>query len=390
MDKNQLVGQLLRKERLTLGLTQEYVTRKVGFENRQTLISIENGKRPIRAVELATLAQVYGRSLDFFLKEEHGEEAPKVLWREPSKTKETLLAERKFTQLCQNYRRLLELTQEDHTANANFSLICSPNKQQFAQKSFDYVITLAEETRKRLDLGRRPAHSLADVLEATLGILVLCLDLSAAGSAASVSGEGCNAIVINCRDAPWRRNYDLAHELFHLITWDIFSENEIYAPPPKNSRKNTIEQWAEAFASSLLLPAEEARAEFNRRVVNRKIDYLSLVEIAREFRVSTEALLWRLANLHLMKRGDVESCLAEGEIKNVDKQMRITDWGDQQPNLSSRYIALAIKAYYMGKVSRAKLAEYVGTPLSAIPRFLREHGFGDERNYSIAFTAAYS
>jgi hypothetical protein len=40
------------------------------------------------------------------------------------------------------------------------------------------------------------------------------------GSAASIWGPFGPAILMNSNEAPWRRNYNFAHEVFHLITWD--------------------------------------------------------------------------------------------------------------------------------------------------------------------------
>jgi XRE family transcriptional regulator, fatty acid utilization regulator len=218
-------------------------------------------------------------------------------------------------------------------------------------------------------------------------VLVLYQDLRNAGSAASLSGGDCRAIAINSTNAPWRRNYDLAHELFHLITWDLFSEDEI-AALSKDGKKSLAEQLADAFASALLLPEEEVRSEYRKRVADGKITYISLVEIAREFRVSTEALLWRLANLMLLKKKDVEKCLTDPAIRDVDRQAHAEDktW-DRAPYLSVRYVTLAIKAYFLGKLSRARFAEYIDKPFSEVADFLATNGYADDGDYSIAFSA---
>jgi XRE family transcriptional regulator, fatty acid utilization regulator len=384
-DRDKTIGDRLRKERESLGYKLIYVAQKMGFENHQVLGNIESGKRPLKASELVQLSGLYGRNVDFFLTEQSA--APKVLWRDQARTEETVLAEHKFVEICQGYRKLLDLTEKGARMDGSLPLPAVRSKQAITQRTFYYVVELAEQTRKSLGLGARPAHSLADVLEASFGVLVLYRDLKTAGSAASLSGGGCRAIVINSTNAPWRRNYDLAHELFHLITWDLFSEDEICAPP-KQGKKNRVEQLADAFASALLLPEEEVRSEFQKRVFDKKITYISLVEIAREFRVSTDALLWRLTNLMLLKRKDAEKCLADSGIKDIDRQARNEDkaW-DKPPYLSARYVALAIKAYFMGKISRARFAEYVGIPFSGVANFLEMNDYSDDGDYSVALTA---
>ncbi|MBM4141790.1 MAG: ImmA/IrrE family metallo-endopeptidase [Nitrospira sp.] len=384
MDKNKTIAYLLKKERESLHYTLKYISEKMGFSHYQTLSSIESGEREIKAWELAKLAEIYDRKIDYFIGGQKGFSQPKVLWREPSKTEKTMEAERKFLTFCQNYKRLLEITNEDDIKSV-FPLPQS-DKKEFKKRSFYYVAELAEECQRVLSLGRRPAHSLPNILEQIYNILVLYMDLGMAGSGASISGDFGKAILINAIDAPWRRNYDLAHELFHLITWDIFSEEEIYSKS-KND-KSEVEQWADAFASAILLPAEEVRREFSKRLKDNQITYINLVEIAREFKVSIEALLWRLVNLNLLKRKDVERCIHESEIKDVNKKLRVADWADENPYLSTRYIALAIKALQMGRISKAKFAEYVNKSFSEVSSFLKKYGYDENEDYSIAFTAS--
>ena len=190
------------------------------------------------------------------------------------------------------------------------------------------------------------------------------------GSAASTVGDFGHAILINSLDAPWRRNYDLAHELFHLLTWNIFIDEITH---DEEQYKPEIEKWANSFASALLLPAKELRKEFLKRIKDSSIEYIDLVEIAREFGVSVEALLWRLVNLQLLKRKDVIDALEKGTLKDIDKKMRVKDWIGEKPYLSCRYISLAIKAFQMGNLSKAKFADYVDKSISEVPSFLKKY-----------------
>lgn len=382
MDKKKAIATLLRKERESLKYSLKHVAGKMDFPNYQTLSSIESGEREIKAWELAKLAEIYGRKIDYFLSPQAEIAQPRVLWRDPAKTENKIEAERRFLSFCQNYKRLLELTNEENIKLPTFT---QPDKNEFKKGSFDYVVELAEEYRRALNLGGRPAYSLPNILEQILGVLVLYMDIGAVVSGASTSGEFGKAVLVNSGDAPWRRNYDLAHELFHLVTWDLFSDEEIYSKT-KNG-KTEVEQWADAFASAILLPSEEVRREFSKRLEGSKISYIDLIEIAREFKVSIEALLWRLVNLKLLKRKDVIACIEEGKIKDIDRKMRLSDWSDDKPYLSSRYVTLAIKALQLGKISKAKFAEYIDRPFSEVSSFLRKYGYDENEDYSVAFTA---
>lgn len=376
------LGAILKKERESLGYTKRNVAKKLGFPNYQTLSSIEAGEREVKAWELYKLAEIYGRKIEYFMPGAEKPSQVQVLWRNPAQTSERSKGERKFLSFCQNYKRLRELTEEDEfqTPVCRFSGL---DKSAFRKKGYDYVIEIAHEYGRLLNPGSRPANSLPDILEQAMGILVLYMDFGPGGSGASTSSDGGDAILINSSDAPWRRNYDLAHEFFHIITWNIFSDEEIYST--SKGIKSEVEQWADLFASELLLPAQEVRREFLRRGSNDKITYINLVQIARDFKVSIDALLWRLVNLGLLDRRDVSKCLEEGRVKEIDRTMRSEDWEEGKPYLSARYISLAIKALEMGKISKLKFAEYIDIKFSEVSKFLARHGYDENEDYSIGF-----
>ena len=381
----QKIHERLKSERESLNLTLKEVAAKMGFQNYQTLGSIESGKRELKAFELLKLAQIYGRSVDYFMKPELREQSKlRVVWRNQVQDEETVFNERKFIALCQNYQRLIELNYEEAPVFAlEFS---GMKKSDFLRRGFPYVQEIAQLLADALNLGSRPACSLPLVLEEGLGFKIIYMDLGFGGSAASTfSDDFGSAMLINASDAPWRRNFDLAHELFHLLTWNLFSE-ELYSQA--SNQKSPVEKWADAFASGILLPEKAIRSEVERRFEENHISYISLVEIAREFRVSIDALLWRLVNLKMLPSRHVEKALRKGEIKDIDKKERFTDWEDGKPHLSPRYVALAIKAFTMGKISKAKLAEYVDQPFSNIPSFLRRHGYDENEDYSREFATS--
>ena len=102
------------------------------------------------------------------------------------------------------------------------------DRDDFFQNGFDQAERLGSETHIQLDLGSRPSLNLLNILENKLRFKILCLPLEDGVSGASlVDNELGAGILINVKDAPWRRNFDLAHELFHIITWNVFSLEEI-------------------------------------------------------------------------------------------------------------------------------------------------------------------
>jgi len=382
MKEKSKIAFLLKNERESLGLTLKEVSKRVGFVHYQTLSSIESGEREIKAWELAKLANIYGRDIDFFLWPEGRKKEVKILWRNPEENIKKKEIERIFLTYCEKYRNLLKLLGEMEKENKE--LFLPPTKNNLlSRKSFEYVSKIASDYLNLLRLGSRPACSLAKILAEKVGIKIFHLELGPEISGGSTVGDFGMAILINANDAPWRRNYDLAHEFFHLITWDYFSPEEIYKKDKQG--KNRIEQLADVFASAFLLPEDELRNEFKKRIEKNYVSYLNLIEIAREFDVSIEALLWRLVNLNLIKKDTVKKEIERGSIRDFDRKFRRTYWDGEKPYLSSRYISLAIKAFQEGKISKARFAEYVGKKFSEVSSFLMKYGYDENEDYSVAY-----
>ncbi len=383
MNDQKKLGKLLEKERDALDLTLTEVAREIGFNHYQTLSSIESGERDIKAWELAKLAGVYGRDLDYFLKSEQPKET-RILWRSPEESAQKKLMGSKFLSICRRYQNLIQLLGEKEKIKRTVKL--SVDKHDLLlNAAYENVEALAAEYCKHLNLGSRPACSLTKVLEEEMGIKVIFLPIESDISGGSAKDDEFGmAILINSNDAPWRRNYDLAHEFFHILTWDYFAPEEIYSD--NAGKKSRVEQMADVFASSLLLPEKEIREEFDKKKDGKKISYLDLIDIARDFNVSLEALLWRLVNLGLLKKQNILKVLEKGTILDVDKKHHRRDWAENQsPYISSRYISLAIKAYHLGKISKGKLAEYLNEKYSAVSSFLEKYGYDEEEDYSVAY-----
>ncbi|MBU4352984.1 MAG: XRE family transcriptional regulator [Nanoarchaeota archaeon] len=389
MEIQNKLANLLKIERESLDFTLKDVSRKVGFNNYQTLLSIEAGEREVKAWELAKLASIYGRDIDYFLNfESTSSEDVRILWRSPESSPKKTLIERQFISICSRYQNLLNILSEAETGKNGLKLKIDKHAL-LSKNAIKNVEDLATDYINLLKLGARPACSLAKILEDKVGIKIifLMMDSSISGGSTVNSNFGMS-ILVNANDAPWRRNFDLAHEFFHILTWNEFSPEDIYLDD-KTKKKSQAEILADVFASSLLLPEENVRDEFEKRIQNKSISYLSLVEIAREFNVSIEALLWRAVNLGLLKKKNIRTELEKGNLNDVDKKYRKTDWAEtDKPILSDKYIALAIKAFHLGKISKGKLAEYVGENYSAIPSFLKKYGYDENEDYSIAYRTA--
>jgi len=234
-------------------------------------------------------------------------------------------------------------------------------------------------------LGYFPACSLTKILEENMGIKVIYLpmvsDISQGCTIASNFGM---ASLINKNNAPWRRSFDLCCTFFHLLTWNLFSPEEIH----QNQKigESSVEKLADTFAGALLLPEKELRCEFERRIQDKSITYLDLVQLARKFNVPFEALIQRLIHLELLDNKKLKKNLEKDAVLDFDKKYRHSTWAEaSKPHFSSRYISLAIKAYLSDKISRDTMADYLDVSSSTIPAFIRKYGYDENEDYSIKF-----
>lgn len=371
--RNALIGKRLKEARKCMGLKLGEVAEKMGFASYQTLGSIESGKREIKAWELAKLARIYYRDVSYFLSEEQKAESFRVLWRTKSSSPEVKSYERRFVRFCENYA----CVEESSGLKPPESL--DRFKYSKADFSFSFVRKLAGRYSAILQLGRRPACSLARVLGETFAVKILYLQMGTEGSGASTWGPFGPAILVNTDEVPWRRNFSLAHELFHLLTVDVFDTEEIYRS--STGGKSKVEQFADSFASTLLLPRDEVRQELEARIKDRKIPYPDCVEIARKFEVSTEALLWSLVDLRLVARKEAHRVLADPELKTVDRRLRFSDLTKVSP-LPDRYVAISFRCMQLGQISRGKFAEFMEIDRQEIPGFLNQYGLDEDEDYS--------
>jgi len=196
---------------------------------------------------------------------------------------------------------------------------------------------------------------LLNVLENNLRFKILHLSLQPGVSAASVVDNTLGVgILVNIHELPWRRNYDLAHELFHVITWNVFTPHEI----GDGIKKTKPEQYADVFASSLLLPSGHLIDALKEISTGNEIKKVDIIELAKDFGVSTEAILWRLVNLKKLTQPQVKKFLADPNFRNLDRTMRKGLYKEQKLlKFPTRYISLACRCLMEGKISRGTFAE---------------------------------
>jgi XRE family transcriptional regulator, fatty acid utilization regulator len=216
--------------------------------------------------------------------------------------------------------------------------------------------SLAYEFRNRYSLGDMPGQTLLRVAEEVCKIKVFHLAFEPTGSAAcTISERSGAAVLLNAQNVRWRRNFDLAHELFHLLTWNVFGHAGAHDDVPSEKE----EKLATCFARNLLMPHEALKNAVGTQIGERKkLNFDDMFELARQFDVSIEALLWQMKFVY---------SLSEEKIKSTLEQIRseVSYWDDPDKNVTPpvrppRFLALARQALRKGEISTGRYAEYIG------------------------------
>lgn len=315
----------LKYARESLGLTMKDVESKTGV-GQSSLSAFENGGREPSFAHLTKLAAVYHRPEAFFF--EKGEITPqRVLWRKkPEQGSEEI--EGRFLELCRQYRQLEEWSGD----SAEMSLPKFDPPKAGAEDIF------AKEVSALLKLGDRPALTLLAILEDGKGVKVFHLPLGSGNAVSAVNSEFGHATLLNADDGPRERAFSLAHELYHLLTWE------------RTDNSPETELAADRFATYLLLPREPfLRALFRslQPTGRRKLGVHDVLEVCREFGVPTHAIIRGIAAY--LRAGSREADLPDtGDVKSPP------------PARPGRFVALAERLYRRSDISLGKLAQFLG------------------------------
>jgi len=293
----QMVGERVALARKEAGLTQAELSKRLGFKDRQILSNIESGKRKVSSDELLKLMESLGRELRFFTDPLRLAGEGAFSWRAPQAEAELLDEfEERAGEWVATYRFFCRISGE------RFSPI-TPQLALTAKSSFEDAQLAAEALVVEWELGRQPILELRRKVEEELGVLVLSI-----AAPSGISGAACqlpqfNTILINRNEPEGRRNFDFAHELFHVLTWDRLPPRRIDGVPATKYKDKRVENLADNFAGALLMPRDSLAREWKIREELEIHDRLN--DIAGVFFVTSVAVKWRCRALDLLCDADL-------------------------------------------------------------------------------------
>jgi Zn-dependent peptidase ImmA (M78 family)/transcriptional regulator with XRE-family HTH domain len=351
---------LLREQR---NLTQGDLTEQFGFKDRQTLSAVENGERKVSADELLRAVQVFGVPLDYFTDPFMLAGEGRFSWRQTGVDGERLRGyEEVAGRFIAAFRTLGR--QVGHRPP-----LIRPALSLTRQSSYDDAIAAGERFAAEFGLGDVPAHRLADVMAERLGILVLMVDPIEGVSGAACQLPELDVVLINRNEVAGRRHFDLAHELFHILTWEKMPPEHIEEAMP--TKRNRVEQLADNFASALLMPSAVLDRFGDWANLSDKALTDRLNDVADELLVTSQALRWRLVGMGRLSRAQNET-ISDNSLRNNGQSKP----GRQAPPplFSKPFVQIVATALDEGKTSMRRIASIIDIAIDDFGELFAAHG----------------
>lgn len=357
------IGHRLKAAREHAGMSQEVLAAALGLRHRQSLSSIEAGERKLSADELLRAMAVLDVDLDYFTDSFRlvGEGA--FSFRAQPDVSQDILTE--FEDLAgrwiATYRQLgKELGQTPGWLGRKLDLR--------PESSFEEAQSAAEAVGTSWGLGECPAHRLRGAMEAELGALVLCVDAPPGISGAASQVSGLSTVLVNRNEHEARRNYDLAHELFHVLTWDAMPPAHVESVDQPSGKGKRVEQLANNFAAALLMPEGVIRTRWEAKAPDDTL-VAWLTDTAADFKVSGQACKWRARNLGLISKTEADA------IEDEKLASRCPSADPPAVTLfSGPFVERIARALESGRISVKRAASLLGLSLRDLAALLQDYG----------------
>jgi XRE family transcriptional regulator, fatty acid utilization regulator len=377
-----LIGARIKALREERKLSQDDLARMFGFKDRQTVSAIETGERRVSAEELLMAVEKLGASLDYFTDPFQLAGEGKFSWRrDPRIGPESIGGFERIAGGWIAANRALAGQVGMPAPILRHALKLTP------KSTYEEAMAAGERFAKDFDLGAVPAEKLPEAMEQKLGILVLMVDVIDGVSGAACRLPDLDVVLINRHEVAGRRNFDLAHELFHILTWD--------AMPPEHLEEATemskirVEQLANSFASALLMPEASLRelgvdqinppprlerSSFPTGVMGLQISPFAgsvsrarrgaarsetdalvgwLKEASERLKVTATALKWRLVAMNFIDPARAMAISADASRKAG----RVSGREPTPPRFSKSFMQVLGQAIDEGRVSARRVAD---------------------------------
>lgn len=358
-----IIGKRLKALRDERGVDQDAVAETLGLNSRQIVSNIETGERRVKADELLRLANYFNVELEYFTDPYRIVGEGSFSWRQTGRSLQDL---RSYEAVAGSW---IAMFRHEAPRVGRQAFLRRPVLPITKQSSYEDAIAQGERVAEELALGDVPAALLPEAMERDFGILVLMVDAIDGVSGAACRLPDLDAVLVNRHEVEGRRNFDLAHELFHIMTWEQMPPDYSEAADSFGKRRSRVEQLADNFAAALLMPSKVI-ARFGSWLKMGTQELASRInDVANELLVTAQALKWRLLTLGLLTRAAVLE-LPDDLLKN-NGRMKMED---KAPPLFSRaFMEVMGKAMDQGFVSRRRVARQLGQTMTELSEIFRAY-----------------
>ena len=388
IDANE-IAKRLRQARNESGINQQQAADAIGV-HRTAITQLEAGNRAVSTLELTRLANLYGRTITWFLSKiaPEDEDVIVALHRAVPGLEDA-------PQSKQQISRSVALCREGVSLEG--VLGHAPRKgpptysEPLPSTPWDAIAQgqhIAEEERRRLDLGARQINDLVSLI-AGQGIWACGADLPDKMSGLFLHHASIGLVIlVNDSHARARRRFSYAHEYAHAL----LDRNRPVTATSADNAAELIEKRANAFAAAFLLPREgvievlealdkgqpsradetvfEATgghfdAQARQAPRSQRITYQDAATLASRFGVNYQVAVYRLLSLRHISRVECDELLKR-EAVGKDFLEALDMFDDLEGNevkshmdreLRSQVTRLAIEAYRRDEISRGRLLD---------------------------------
>lgn len=330
------------------GLTQTELAGRVDLDP-SALSKAFAGKRLFKSLELARIAEVLGVRVDALLADDGTPAASRMAAR----AQPTAQA----TEIAQAIRRAEQLVELNRLLDDLGYPAPSPVRVEPPTAGLDYEQgeELADCVRSRIDLGPDDLPEKLDVFaefcEKWLGINVAFEPLAGGLDGLSIASGNFRLALVSSGVSATRQRFTLAHEVGHIFAED---SDDILVDENVSSVRSQTEKRANSFAASFLMPREALR----KAVETNTVDEQLVADLLGRFRVSLDALAFRLHNARLINASTRDRVRAMSSNRIALRRGRTDDLQARNERRSpSGLLFRAINAYVEGSISVRPLAE---------------------------------
>lgn len=358
----QIIGPRLKALRDERGLTQDEVVAILGVGSRQIVSQIETGDRRVSGAELLKLAEGLDVDLDYFTDPYRLEGEVEFSWRQHGLNKRDL---KKYERVAGSW---IAMYRFDAPRVGKPAPLMRAKLPLTKASSFEEASLEGERVARELGLGEVPAARLPDAMEKEFGILVLMVDAIPGISGAACRLPDLEAVLVNRAEVAGRRNFDLAHELFHIMTWEQMPP-EYIEDACGEVKRGRIEQLADKFASALLMPEWVISRFGDWKKIGHSEIVSRLNKVADHLQVTAQALKWRLVDLGRLTRTFAQN-IADVLLRFNGNESK---GGKAPPPFSHRFMEVLGLSLGMGLVSRRKAAKLLRVETDQLASLFRQH-----------------